>query len=90
MTKGYVPYVTLGDETIVTHTCHENESEIKVYFEQPDDEYFFKYLEINLSSLKILQKHGFTNTEIAKLKDFALDNYELMVKYSKVGGILSA
>ena len=90
MSSGYVPYVTLGDETIVTHTCHENENEIKVYFEQPDDEYFFKYLELNLSSLKILQKHGFSQDEIIQLKDFSLDNYDLIVKYSKLGGILSA
>lgn len=90
MSKGYVPYLTLPDETIVTHTCPEDEKDILVYFEKPDEELFFKYLEINLSTLDILKNNGFELSEVAWFVNFCLSNYKLIVKYSKTGGILSA
>ena len=90
MSRGYVPYLTLPDETIVTHTCPEDEKDILVYFEKPDEEYFFKYLELNLSTLEIFKNNGFDESEINWLINFCLHNYNLIVKYSKVGGILSA
>jgi len=84
---GYVPYMVLADETIVTHTCHENENEIKVYFEQPDDEFFFKYLEIKLLSLENLRSYGFEPYEVERLMCFTMKNREQIIKYAKVGGI---
>ena len=90
MTKGYVPYAVLPDETSVVHTWTDIEDEIKIYFEQPDDEYFFKYLEIKLTTLETLQVNGFTDDEVDNLIRFAINNHNLIVKYAKVGGVMSA
>ena len=87
---GYVPYMVLTDETSVVHSNTEDESLIQVYFEKPDDEFFFKYLEIKLTSLEILQSHGFEPHEVNELIRFAIRNHDLIVKYAKVGGIMSA
>ena len=90
MNTGYVPYMTLWDETAVVHTCGEDEREIKVYFEQPDEEFFFKYLELKLYSLDIIKKHGFTNDEVEKLLEFSKNNSDLIMEYAKVGGAANA
>jgi len=94
MTTGYVPYMTLyvpsGTETIITHTCGDDETEIKVYFERPDEEYIFKYLELKLFNLEIIKKHGFTDDEIIKLLEFSKNNYDTIMEYYKVGGVANA
>ena len=94
MSKGYVPYmilyVPMGTETTITHTCGDDETEIKVYFERPDDEYSFKYLELKLFNLEIIKHHGFTDDEIIELLEFSKNNYDLIMEYSKVGGVENA
>ena len=90
MSKGYVPYVQFADLTTVVHTCSDDEKEIKVYIETPDDEHFFKTLELYLHDLTILKHIGYTDEEVRYWKMFCLRNYELIVECAKEGGMFGA
>ena len=89
MSKGYVPYMTLWDETEVVHTCSENVDEVIVYFEKPDEN-GFKKLKMFLHNLEIIERKGFNELEERALITFCLNNYDLIAEYSKVGGVYYA
>lgn len=90
MHGGYVPYVVLGDETSVVHSYTDDLSQLKVYFEKPDEEFFFKYLELKLFDLDIIKKYGFTDEEVEKLLDFSKNNFDFIMEYARVGGVANA
>ena len=89
MTTGYVPYMTLG-EIEITHTCSENESEIMVYFEEPDEQVFFKTLKVSLHDFRVEKNEHFNSYEVDRLLRFCVNNYNSIVEYAKVGGIAHA
>lgn len=80
-------YCELGDGTSVTFNDIGHEADgserVRLYFEKPDDEYFFKYLETSLPKLQRIDSNGFTDAEIAQLLRFAADNAELIWKLAR-------
>ena len=89
MRTGYVPYMTLWDETEVVHTCSDNIEDVIVYFEKPHED-GFKHLKISLHNFKIHDVKGFNEYEKKDLIRFCFNNYDLIAEYSKVGGVFHA
>ena len=89
MRTGYVPYMTLWDETEVVHTCSDNIEDVIVYFEKPHED-GFKVLKIQLHNYKIIERKRFTEEEEQMLITFCLNNADLIEEYSKVGGVARA
>jgi len=86
MTKGFVPYMTLWDDTEVVHTCSKNIEDVIVYFEKPSEE-GFKVLKILLHNLEIKESKRINEYEEREWITFCLNNYDLIEEYSKVGGV---
>jgi len=78
--------MTIGELEVV-HTCSLDEKEIKVYFEEPDDEHFFKTLIVSLHDLRIIKNDHYEPYEVNRLLRFCINNYDAIMEYAKVGGV---
>ena len=60
------PYITLSDETLITHShlLGEDEKSVEVHFERPKP-YGFDMARCSLPTYKWIMRDGFTDEEIA-------------------------
>ncbi|MCL2107749.1 MAG: hypothetical protein FWH20_00190 [Oscillospiraceae bacterium] len=83
------PYITLADETLVTHSHLKEENELKsvnVHFERPKP-HGFDSARISLPSYAWIMRDGFTDEEIRDFEAFASNNAHLLFKYAEKGGL---
>lgn len=85
----FYPYMTLGDLTEVIHT-EWNGKNTTVRFEKPDEVFCFKTLDCTVPGYNVSNIIGFTKEEVQALINYCQDNSDLLVKYSKCGGISNA
>lgn len=83
------PYITLSDETEITHShiIEENDVQhVEVHFERPVEEGFYTARCI-LSSYTWIKIEGFTDKEIENFNEFLMHNAHLLYKYASIGDI---
>jgi len=72
------PFLTLDDETEITHSELLDNGSVKVYVEKTDEEDGFHHLVCYLPTYKITENNGFNNDEIEKYIEIIQANEHLI------------
>jgi len=83
------PYLTLEDETLVTHSHLKEKDGIKiveVHFERPKP-YGFDMVRIDLPSYKLIMRDGYSDEEIEEFKSFSARHAHNFFYYAEIGGV---
>lgn len=81
------PYLTLNDETEITHSEMKPDGRVKVYIETPDDHGGFRSATCYLPDYNWENVSGYSALEIEYFKRLLRDNAHLIMKFSKGGRI---
>jgi hypothetical protein len=87
------PFITLNDDTEITHTEYRAENqgkEVAIYIERPSDMGGFHSAVCYLTSYKWEDVKGFTESEIANFHSFIETAAHLIIEFSKDGGFDNA
>ena len=84
------PFMTLPDDTEITHSEIKNDGRIKVYIETPDEKDAFHNAVCWLPEYEWENISGYSQTEIEKFLKLLQNNVHLIVEFAKSGGILNA
>ena len=84
------PFMTLNDDTEITHSEMKPDGRVKVYIETPDDFGSFHNATCWLPDYKWEDINGYSNAEMAYFKQLIRNNAHLILEFSQEGGILNA
>ncbi len=84
------PYMTLNDDTEITHSEMKEDGSVKVYIETPDDKGGFRSAICWLPQYKWEKVNGYSEAEMEFFKELVRNNAHLMLEFSKDGGVLYA
>ena len=84
------PYMTLNDDTEITHSEMKSDGRVKVYIETPDDEGGFRNATCWLPDFQWEKVNGYTDEEMKRWDKLIHDNAHLIIEFSQEGGILNA
>ena len=83
------PYMTLDDNTEITHSSLMPDGTVMVYIETPvGDE--FHYATCALPTYEWKDIYGYGSDEIADFNDFLHHNAHLIIEFAKEGGFENA
>ena len=82
------PYMTLNDNTEITHSEMKEDGTVKVYIETPDETGGFRSAVCWLPGYRWEDIKGYTDAEMTFFKELVRDNAHLMLEFSQDGGIL--
>jgi len=83
------PYITLADETEITHSQLLPDHTVQVHFERAKES-GFDSARCVLPSYEWTIREGFTDREIAFFEEFLKSNAHLLYRYAETGGIRCA
>ena len=84
------PYITLNDDTEITHSEVKPDGRVKVYIETPDEEDGFHSAVCWLPDYTLENVQGYSESEMAHHHRLVRNNAHLILEYARDGGILSA
>lgn len=84
------PYVTLSDDTEITHSEMLPDGRVKVYIETPDLEDGFHNATCFLPDYVWENINGYSEEEMEYFRQFVRNNAHLLIEFSKEGGMLNA
>ena len=84
------PFMTLNDDTEITHSEMLEDGRVKVYIETPDLKDGFHHATCYLPDYTWVDVCGYSHAEMDYLIQLVRDNAHLMIEFSKEGGILNA
>ena len=84
------PYLTLNDDTEITHSEMKEDGRVKVYIETPDDAGGFHSAVCWLPEYKWERIQGYSETELAFFQELIRNNAHLILEFSQDGGVLHA
>ncbi len=84
------PYLTLNDDTEITHSEMKEDGRVKVYIETPDDAGGFHSAVCWLPEYKWERIQGYSETELAFFQELIRNNAHLILEFSQDGGVLYA
>ena len=84
------PFMTLNDDTEITHSEMKSDGKVKVYIETPDDSGNFRSAPCWLPEYKWENIKGYSETELSYFKQLVKNNAHLIIEFSQEGGILNA
>ena len=82
------PYLTLNDDTEITHSEMKPDGRVKVYVETPDDFGGFHHATCYLPDYTWENISGFSAVEMEYFQRLIRDNAHLILEFSQEGGIL--
>ena len=80
------PFLTIDQNTEITHSEMKENGEVKVYIEKPDEQDCFHYATCWLPSDRWENIFGFTGKEKERLKDVIKSEAHLIIQLSQTGG----
>lgn len=80
------PFMTLEDETEITHSELLPNGQVKVYIEKPDAQDCFHHMTCYLPDYFISDVNGFTTDEVEKYMEIIHSTAHLMMEFSQIGG----
>ncbi|MBQ6479677.1 MAG: hypothetical protein IJI45_01035 [Anaerolineaceae bacterium] len=83
------PYMTLGDNTEITHSGIQADQSVKVYIETPVHG-GFHHATCILPSYEWIETYGYSDEEIKDFTDFLHHNAHLILEFAAEGGFLNA
>ena len=84
------PFLTLNDETEITHSEMKEDGQVKVYIETPDIKDGFHNAVCWLPAYKWEKINGYSETEMAFFQELIQDNAHAILDFSQNGGVLNA
>lgn len=80
------PFMTLEDDTEITHSEMLPNGEVKVYVETPDEKECFHSLVCYLPSYRVEEVQGYSDEEVKKYVEFITSAAHLIIEFSQEGG----
>ena len=80
------PFMTLPDETEITHSEYLDGGKVKVYVEKPDAKDCFHHMTCYLPEYEIEDVYGFGEDEVDRYMEIIKSTAHLMMEFSKEGG----
>ena len=84
------PFLTLDDETEITHSEYLSSGRVKVYVEKADEKDCFHYMTCYLPDYTIENIFGFNEDEVKKYMEVIRSTAHLILEFSKEGGFENA
>ena len=84
------PYMTLDDDTEITHSEMKSDGSVKVYIETPDDNGGFHSAVCWLPQYKWEDVKGYSEADMTNLQELIRNNAHLILEFSQDGGVLYA
>ena len=84
------PYMTLKDDTEITHSEMKGDGSVKVYIETPDDKGGFHSAVCWLPQYKWEQVRGYTESDVQDFEQLIRKNAHLILEFAQDGGVLFA
>lgn len=84
------PFMTLNDDTEITHSEMKSNGQVKVYIETPDLKDGFHNATCYLPDYKWENVFGYSVAEMDYFKKLVRDNAHLIMEFSQEGGVLNA
>jgi hypothetical protein len=83
------PFITLDDETEITHSEMREDGTVKVYIETPDENYCFKHATCYLPHYIWEDIYKYSDDEMDKWRELIKANAHLIMEYSTKEGYLN-
>ena len=83
------PYMTLNDDTEITHSEMKADGRVRVYIETPDEKDGFHDATCWLPEYE-WTVHGYSDEEMEFFEQLVKNNAHLMLEFSQEGGVLNA
>lgn len=80
------PFLTLDDETEITHSEMLDDGMVKVYLEKPDEEDCFHHATCYLPDYRWEEIVGFSEEEINRYREVIESTAHLIMEFSREGG----
>ena len=77
------PFLTLADETEITHSEIKSDGTVKVYIETPDEHDGFHNVVCRLPEFRWEDVNGYSDEEIEEYKGLLKNNVNLIMELSK-------
>jgi len=84
------PYLTLNDDTEITHSEMKENGQVKVYIETPDEKDGFHNVVCWLPEYKREKNNGYSESEMAVFRQPIQNHAHAILEVSKDGGVLNA
>lgn len=84
------PFLTLSDDTEITHSEYLSDNRVKVYVETPDEKDCFHHLICWLPDYSIEEVSGYSDDEVKKYLKVIRSTAHLILEFSKEGGFDNA
>ncbi|MBR5379456.1 MAG: hypothetical protein IK140_02890 [Clostridia bacterium] len=84
------PFLTLNDDTEITHSEMKSDGRVKVYIETPDEKDGFHNAVCWLPEYSWECIHGYTEEEMSFFQKLIRHNAHLIIEFSQDGGVLNA
>ncbi len=84
------PFMTLDDDTEITHSEMLADGSVKVYIETPDEKDGFHDATCFLPAYRWTDIHGYSPAEMDRFEQLVHNNAHLILDFSQRGGVLHA
>ena len=84
------PFMTLNDDTEITHSEMREDGRVKVYIETPDENDGFHNAVCWLPDYTWEQINGYIESQMQYFRELVRNNAHLILEFSQDGGVLSA
>lgn len=84
------PFLTLDDETEITHSEFLPSGRVKVYVEKPDEKDCFHHMTCYLPDYSVEEIYRFNDSEVEKYMEIIRSTAHLIIEFSKEGGFDNA
>ena len=80
------PFMTLDDDTEITHSEMRPDGTVKVYIEKPDEKHCFHHAACSLPGYVWSDVYGFSREEIERYLEVIRSVAHLILEFSQKGG----
>ena len=80
------PFLTLDDETEITHSEMLNNGTVKVYLEKPDEKDCFHHVTCYLPNYHWKENVGFSEEEMDRYREIIESTAHLIMEFAQEGG----
>ena len=84
------PFLTLDDDTEITHSEMREDGSVKVYIETPHEKDGFHDATCYLPGYRWTDVHGYSEEEMERFSQLLRNNAHLIIEFSQKGGVLHA
>ena len=84
------PFMTLSDDTEIVHSEMKKDGRVKVYIEQPDEQFGFRHATCWLPDYQWENIDHFDTDDISRFQDIIESTAHLIIEFSQEGGFEGA